>query len=145
MKKNKVIFACVLMLMLSISSTVFATTINLSENQRGVDYSKYYSGSQSNFQAVGSSTQAYTTLTNKSSASKYLEAGVWEYTHSTGWTQMKSQSGYFDAGLQAVTEKITRSYTSDIVEYYHFGYCKASPQYSYYYDSFQYTADQYYD
>ena len=147
MKKTKKLFvmSLVLMVVMACAATVSAKTFSQSGKKRGVaNYSTSQDGDKGTFWAVGTSTKAYTTVTNKTKSTYYMTATTSEFTYDKGITQIKEDKKNIGVGLQVVSGYITRKYSAWTVDYRHSGNIYVSRGSSSKYDDFYYIGRQYY-
>lgn len=147
MKKTKKLFvmSLVLMVVMACAATVSAKTFSQSGKKRGVaNYSTSQDGDKGTFWAVGTSTKAYTTVTNKTKSTYYMTATTSEFTYDKGITQIKEGEMNVGVGLQVVSGDITRKYSARTVDYRHSGNIYVSRGSSSKYDDFYYIGRQYY-
>ena len=147
MKKTKKLFvmSLVLMVVMACAATVSAKTFSQSGKKRGVaNYSTSQDGDKGTFWAVGTSTKAYTTVTNKTKSTYYMTAATSEYTYDKGITKIKEDKRDVGVGLQVVSGEITRKYAAWTVDYRHSGNIYVSRGSSSKYDDFYYIGRQYY-
>lgn len=144
MKKTKKLFvmSLVLMVVMACAATVSAKTFSQSGKKRGVaNYSTSQDGDKGTFWAVGTSTKAYTTVTN---STYYMTATTSEFTYDKGITQIKEGEMNVGVGLQVVSGDITRKYSAWTVDYRHSGNIYVSQGANPKYDNFYYIGRQYY-
>lgn len=147
MKKTKKLFvmSLVLMVVMACAATVSAKTFSQSGKKRGVaNYSTSQDGDKGTFWAVGTSTKAYTTVTNKTNSTYYMTATTSEFTYDKGITQIKEGEMNVGVGLQVVSGDITRKYSARTVDYRHSGNIYVSRGSNSKYDDFYYIGRQYY-
>ena len=147
MKKTKKLFvmSLVLMVVMACAATVSAKTFSKKEKKRGVaNYSTSQDGDKGTFWAVGTSTKAYTTVTNKTNSTYYMTATASEFTYDKGITQIKEGEMNVGVGLQVVSGDITRKYSAWTVDYRHSGNIYVSQGANPKYDNFYYIGRQYY-
>lgn len=147
MKKTKKLFvmSLVLMVVMACAATVSAKTFSQSGKKRGVaNYSTSQDGDKGTFWAVGTSTKAYTTVTNKTNSTYYMTAATSEYTYDKGITQIAEDKKNVGVGLQVVSGEITRKYAAWTVDYRHSGNIYVSQGANPKYDDFYYIGRQYY-
>lgn len=142
MKKLKIIFASVMVMIISLSATVFGYASDDSLEVLGQEYTYDAFGSYSDFYVAGTRTTAYTVLVNKAMESKKLSVQVKEYTKGTGWTQSEATEANCRYGAQVMTDYIGRDWLSEEVYYYHTGQC-SEINYNRRYDDFIFRALQY--
>ncbi len=147
MKKTKKLFvmSLVLMVVMACAATVSAKTFSQSGKKREVaNYSTSQDGDKGTFWAVGTSTKAYTTVTNKTKSTYYMTATTSEFTYDKGITQIKEGEMNVGVGLQVVSGDITRKYSARTVDYRHSGNIYVSRGSNSKYDDFYYIGRQYY-
>lgn len=145
MRKAKLILTLTLLIVVSMSTLVYAKSVNERKNVRGTTYSERLDGTESIFVAVGESSRAYSTITNVSDYQRYLQVYTRVYKHGEGWQSYEEKTGMVNSGLQLASIAIYRNMNSDIYEYAHSGKCSVSQYYSSAIDDFMFVGDQYYD
>ncbi len=142
MKKLKIIFASVMVMIISFSSIVYAANYEDSEYKYGVVYEIEAQTSYSKFYAIGTNSVAFTTLTNLSSSIKKMSVQVKEYTKGEGWTQSKAREQNCAYDVKVATSDVNRNVYKANVYYFHTGSC-SEVNYNRRYDDFTYTAMHY--
>lgn len=145
MRKAKFILTLTLLIVISMSTLVYAKSKNESKNLRGTTYLEKLDGDETILVAVGETSRAYTTITNVSANRRYLQVYTRIYKHGEGWQSYEEKTGMVNSGLQLASIAIYRNMNSDIYEYAHSGKCSVSQYYSSVIDDFMFVADQYYD
>ncbi len=141
MKEAKRTFVCTLVLLIMFTGTVFAYTVNTEENVKNETYVKNYTGASSVCAIVGRTDLAYITVTNTSTATRYLTATVGENKRGYGWTARQSQSNDYAPGLQLMSS-VVRDYTDADMFYQYIGKCHENRYNNHLYDDYQYIGTQ---
>lgn len=145
MRKAKLVLTLTLLIVVSMSTLVYARSVNERGNLRGTTYSKRFDGNQSVFFAVGQVSEAYSTIVNSSTYDRYLQVYTRAYIHGEGWQPYEERTGIIQSGRTLESVGIVRDMNSDIHEYAHSGKCSISPYYSSTIDDYMFVGDQYYD
>lgn len=144
MKKLKIIFASIMVMIMGLSLTAFAATYEGKGYRYGVGYNVLGEGDYSKFYAIGTNSIAFTTLTNTSSGTKKLSVQVKEYTKGEGWTQSKAREQNCAYDVKVATADVNRNMYNANVYYFHTGLC-SEVNYNRRYEDFTYMAMQYND
>ena len=142
MKKIKLMFSVIMVMVVSMSAIVCASASYEEADQYYKRYTYTAWGAYSDFYAAGNVSSAYTVLTNKDMEIKKLSVQVREYEKGKGWTQSSAKEVNCRYGAQATTDDISRDWLSDKVYYFHSGTC-SEVNYNRRYDDFTYKAMQY--
>lgn len=128
------------------TSTVFAATVNRTEEVRGKSYTSSYSGSVGHYTAAGDSSSARTTVVNTSTSQRWFQCYIYRYNFSSkSYDSQDVYSGLISNGATKSVE-IVRDKDSMIYDYEHIamGYHTSVYINGAVADEFTYDALQYY-
>lgn len=143
MKKIKVLFITTLSLLIMVSGTALALTVDNETEVRTGDYVFRHHGDKTYTALVGNSSTAYTAMTNETADTFYMTNSTYEYILNIGWGEYDVSEAYIDPGLQLVTT-ISRD-TSMYGFYQHTAKCYADPHSGQIYDDIFFKAHQPYN
>lgn len=103
MKKRLSVFVCLMLAMVMTAGAVFAGVQSGNSDVGRGNFDKTYTGTNSKFVAYGKSSEAYVTLENLATTSRYLSCYVFEITDNIGLTNSNSASMTASQGVQIST------------------------------------------
>ena len=107
MKKRLSVFICLMLAMVMTAGAIYAGVYSGNGDVGKSTFNKPYVGTESKFIAYGNSSEAYATLENTFTASRYLSCYVFEYTDNIGLTNKASTHETVSQGIQ-IDAKIPR-------------------------------------
>lgn len=142
MRKRIAVFLCMMMVFAMTTGVAMAKVVEDYGQKDGNNFDVPLTGTYSKFAAKGENYNAYATIENTSTASKYLTCQVREYKINVGWTNSNSGNGVSLPGVQVSTSIIRQK--SLIGYYFYGGYCYNDQSCSWVMDDYTYKAYQWY-
>lgn len=145
MLKKRIIFITSIIMMLAFSVSAYADNYSEEQKVRNQTYRKDISNSQAQFACIGSSSESYTTLYNKSTSTFYMYVSVQEYVYDSGYGTISKKGANVLPALTVSSDSILRDYDSYIREYHHKGRVHvSSSENTPVMHNFEFVATQYY-
>ncbi len=143
MKKTRVFFFTVMLMLVALTGTVMGATE--SKNVRGQIYTYQKTGTRIIFTAASAvKTCCYSTVFNKTNTTLNCAASVREYVYDEGWRPEWRTRSNISSGL-IVSSPVYPRYADSYTRYFlHFGGCYVSPTATSPFESYSFKANQYY-